>query len=195
MLRLRVQLGGDTVGQGLATFHFVGDDTTSGATAAATAVSAFMTALNPIRPAYGTWAILPDVQEISVGDNKVSDSFAVTATAGTGTNGATQLPFTTQGLIRLRTGVFVNGRELKGRLFIPGPSQTSNANGAPTSTYVSTLNSAATNLMGATGPDWAVYSRPFEGSVRDPNPRLGQAASLSSATCWSKWAVLRSRRD
>jgi hypothetical protein len=94
---------------------------------------------------------------------------------------ATPLPFTTQLLVQIRTGVFNNGREIRGRLFIPGFCQDGNVGGAPDPDVVSGVAGAANTML---GHGFAVYS-----------PTHKMWASVSAATVWNEWAVLRSRRD
>ena len=95
------------------------------------------------------------------------------------------LPLFTQGLLRLKTGVFIEGRRLQGRIFIPAPPETENTFNKPTTVYTGVFNSAAATLKtsSVTFGAWEVYSRvhKVEGEV-------------SSALMWGQWAVLRSRR-
>jgi len=94
---------------------------------------------------------------------------------------ATPLPYTTQLLVQFRTGVYFTGRELRGRMFIPGFCEDGNVDGAPDPDVVSGVAAAASTMV---GHDFAVYS-----------PSKHQWASVSAATVWNQWAVLRSRRD
>lgn len=96
------------------------------------------------------------------------------------------LPFATQGVIKLQTAQFNEGRRLQGRIFIPGPAEGSSVNGAPEPGYLSTLNTTAATLISHSQPDgpWAVYSRRYKGW-----------ASVSGASGWNKWGSQRRRRD
>nr|CRY97797.1 hypothetical protein [uncultured prokaryote] len=94
------------------------------------------------------------------------------------------LPPATQALLTLATGVYVGGRQLQGRTFLPGFGE--NANAAPgvlRSEYVATINAAAYDLLN-TGPDWVVWSR-----------KNGAFEPIQSALVSPKWSVLRSRKD
>lgn len=101
--------------------------------------------------------------------------------AGAGTNIAETLPRATQGLARLRTGTFINGRELRGRIFIPGACESNSDGGKPSASYISTVNSEVAALASA---GLQVFS-----------PTHLQVAFVTGGTCWNDWAVLRSRRD
>jgi hypothetical protein len=96
------------------------------------------------------------------------------------------LPLTTQALIRWRTGVFVNGREIRGRTFIPGLEEPANAAGRPLGTLPATVQPRINDFLTASagGGGLVVYS-----------PTNGQAAFVNSGSMWNQWAVLRSRRD
>jgi hypothetical protein len=96
------------------------------------------------------------------------------------------MAFATQGLIRWRTGVFIAGRELRGRTFIPGATESRSANGRPDSTYITTAETAAQDLLdnAALGAALVVYSVTHR-----------QVELVQSRSVWGQWAVLRSRRD
>jgi len=97
------------------------------------------------------------------------------------TDTAAALPYTTQLLVQFRTGVYFSGRELRGRMFIPGFCEDGNLQGVPDPDVVSGVAAAASTMV---GHGFAVYS-----------PSKHQWASISAATVWNEWAVLRSRRD
>jgi hypothetical protein len=107
-----------------------------------------------------------------------------TQVALNGSDATQPLPFFTQGLLRLKTGVYVNGRRVQGHIFIPGPSENV-SDQAPISTYISAWNASAATLKtsAAAFGAWEVYSR----------THLVEA-EVVTATMWNKWAVLRSRR-
>lgn len=95
------------------------------------------------------------------------------------------LPRTTQGLVQWFTGQVIAGRRLRGRMFLPGFTETQNApGGVPASALVVGMNTAITDFITAVSPDFVIYSRThFSG------------ASVTSGTLWTEWASLRSRRD
>lgn len=113
----------------------------------------------------------------------------VIATENTGAGGTAVgvdasdvLPYATQMLVQLRTGVFFGGRELRGRFFIPGFCEDNSIAGVPSAGILASVQSAATTLVGAA--QLAVFS-----------PTKFQWAAVNAAPVWNEWAVLRSRRD
>lgn len=183
MLRVRVDLAAMTNGPGLSTFYFLGTGGTA-ASDAASAVATFWDGLESKLPSYGTWALQTNVAEIDPATGALEDLHVVAAASGTGTDSSPQLPFAAQGLIRLNTGAIIGGRQIKGHIFIPGPSEASSDAGRPTGTYRDALASAAAGLVGDSDSQWAVWSR-----------TNGSAVEITSGSAWTEWAVLRSRRD
>ena len=102
------------------------------------------------------------------------------------TGGTDALPPANQFLLRLATSQFNAGRRLQGRVFIPGTREVDSVNGTVDSTRLTALNTSAAGLVTATATigKWSVYSRTHKAW-----------ASVDSATAWSQFAVLRSRRD
>ena len=112
--------------------------------------------------------------------------FAVTGSSIGMDDVAQALPWATQGLVRTRTGDYVGGREIRGRTFVPGPTEVSSDAGVPIGAYTSSVQTAFENFGTAAGPAGGVgvYS-PTNGSFH-----FGELYSV-----WDQWAVLRSRRD
>lgn len=125
---------------------------------------------------------------VTVVDQNTGNITGTVATAAgdsvPGTNAGEPLPGATQGLISWRTGEYINGRELRGRLFVPGPGSASNSLGEPSAGYISALETAANSFIGAAGTVPVVYSR-----------ANNDARGIVAATVWDEWAVLRSRRQ
>lgn len=109
--------------------------------------------------------------------------FPQTVVAATGN---APLPFSTQGLIRWRTGSFVAGKEIRGRTFIPNLANDAQLNAVPSVGFLNSANAAGTALLLAGSPagDFGVWSR-----------KNGSFHNASSRSTWSQFAVLRSRRD
>jgi len=102
--------------------------------------------------------------------------------AGTGTGDA--LPTLVQGLLQLNTGTYLNGRQLKGHMYLPGMLESNNTVvGQPAAGYRGTVNTALATYI-ASSADPAVYSRTHLA-----------ASSIQSASMSSQWSYLRSRRD
>lgn len=102
-----------------------------------------------------------------------------------GTGNLEMLPTMTQGLVRWRSGVFLNGREVRGRTNIPGVTENLNTvQGQPVDTYIQALTDRATALRVNTAVAFVIYSK-----------KNGQWYTVTSGSGSPKWGVLRSRRD
>lgn len=100
------------------------------------------------------------------------------------------LPLQTQGLLRFGTSTVLNGRRVRGRLFLPCPCENMNDSvGNPVSSYVSAWNTAGGTLFtpGATTSFPVVWHRPGPGGA-------GGHAAITAVSCSGTWSVLRSRR-
>ena len=186
MLRVRTVFTGVTGSPWLNTLNF-GSPTQTGsqvdADAAVAAVGAFWGAVDSVMGSSVSWATLPDV--LFVGDDGVAaGAYATTPQTGTGGLVVELLPIATQGVVRLLTGVFIGGRQLRGRIFIPGLTENANNTGRMISTTQSTIAAAAATLNGVTTPPLAVWSK--VGATVQP---------VTAVSVWEQFGVLRSRRD
>lgn len=100
----------------------------------------------------------------------------------------------TQGLIQWRTGTVVDGREVRGRTFVPGLQSAALSNGNLSSQANGVLAAAAQNLVGdALG--FGIWRRPRVVSPSQPLPaRPGSFEEVTAVSVWSEFAVLRRRR-
>jgi hypothetical protein len=108
------------------------------------------------------------------------------------------LPFTTQALGRFITADFVNGRRVRGRMFVPGMCEISNALGVPTTTFITAASARFAGLVGDATAPLVIWSRPIP--VKPPTTpptftRLGSSHVVTESNVWTQWASLRSRRD
>jgi len=160
-------------------------NTFGGATAqaAVTAVGAFWTAMDANMGTPVSWVTEPDVATISEITGGITAVTQTTASSGTGNGGTGVVPNAAQGLIRLRTGVVVGARELRGRIFVPA-LVASPVSGDVPSTIVAAMNVNVANLIADLNSELVVYSRAHAGF-----------ASVVAATAWTEFASLRSRRD
>lgn len=124
------------------------------------------------------------VEDIDYTTGKPVGVTAVTASLVTGTQSADPLPWATQALVSWRTGTFVSGREIRGRTFIPGMVETLSSNGVPAGSIFTSINGAASTLASDTDSSLAIFSR-----------KKHAVGIVTSGSMWTKWAVLRSRRD
>jgi hypothetical protein len=190
-------------GGGIQQFHF-----RSGGTAAqkCAAVAAFWN-YNPTIFATGTTFAVQQEIEVLEDTTGVIDT-VVTGAASTivGTGGTAALSPATQGLIRWRTGVYEDGKELRGRTFLPGMVEAGNDLGVPNSGTLSAIATMASGLVSEANTELAIWrrprvARPQVGSpgdrwyLRAQSARPGSSAVVASSSAWDKWATLRSRRD
>lgn len=131
------------------------------------------------------WSIeneVPLVDQVS-GDVVGVDSDA-TSYVSQGTRSDTPIPYSNQVLARLRTGVYLGGKEIRGRIFIPGFTQISQ------------------NSDGVIGSAAAGVATNLNALIANANAQLvvwakskGTYAVVNSGSVWNQFAVLRSRRD
>lgn len=127
-----------------------------------------------------------DVASVNPATGQTVEVFNTTTLPIAFTAAGDALPNATQGLIRLRTGDFVNGRELRGRIFIPRWPEAASAAGVPMAGSITLMDDAVNALIaaGSAAGDLAVYSTTHR-----------QFSLVTSGNAWTEWAVLRSRRD
>jgi hypothetical protein len=134
-----------------------------------------------------TWSTESDVEQISAATGELLGVFQVDPVADAGTGTADPLPFATQGLIRWRTGSIVNGREVRGRTFIPAPTEAVAIDGRPSAAFVTAASAAIAAWTGGLVA-LEIWHRPNELGA-------GSAWSVETGQLWNQFAVLRSRRD
>lgn len=182
MLRVRVVWSGIGGTPFLSTFYFSGTDATSAANAV-TACGVFLAAVDTAMDSELSWAVDQQVAVIDETSGLATASFTAATTTGAGASGSDSLPFVSQVLLRLRTGVFVNGREIRGRIFLPGETITGTDDGVVDPARITTVDAAAATLIGDANSNWVVWSR-----------QNGQAQTIASASTWNQFATLRTRR-
>lgn len=155
------------------------------AQSAANAVGGFWGAVDAVMATTITWSTEPEVVTIDDATGSPTAVDQTTPTTGTGASATQQLPRASQGLIRWRTGVFIGAKEIRGRCFLPGLTESGNAvDGQLEAATVATLNAAATAYIATVGVSPHVYSRAHATS-----------APISAGSAWNQFATLRSRRD
>lgn len=186
MLRVTTQWTGLQGMPGYTTLHYDGPDDQAGADFAAALTEEIWAGLDAQVWSGVTSLVLPNVEAIDPVSGSTIGSFGVTTTPNAHAASGDPQPVATQGLVQLRTGTYVSGREIRGRVFIPGSIDNADLGGAPNPAYTSALaavfNAAIADGL-AGGTPLVVWS-----------PTRGQAANVTTATAWNQWAVLRSRR-
>lgn len=166
--------------------HYWGGTEPGEADAVVAALAQFWTDTAPQRFIQLVGTIQGEVEVVDPATGQVTAIYNTDDPVQAGTNTTTQLSGATQGLLRWRTGVFVGGREMRGRTFLPGPTEGLNDNGNPSGPYQGAYTTAAEALILAAPPSsgLVVYS-----------PTHRQFAAVQAASTWNRWAVTRSRRD
>jgi hypothetical protein len=164
--------------------YFIGS-TQEQAVAAQDAVFEFWSDLAGHMPTAVTGEVQPEVDLVDPATGNVTQTFVVPQQNVDFAGGAA-LPWAVQGLVRLRTGDFIAGREVRGRIYIPAPTAENNSNGVPSASYVTLLQTAATALLSAAtaGGGLCVYSRTHN-----------SFHEVSTVSAWNQFAELRTRRD
>lgn len=183
MYRVRTVFGG-VAGSPWYSNLFFDDQDAGGAEGAVQAVADFWEDLRPDIRSGLSWTVEGDVAIISPGTGEMEGVFPVGAVTGSGMGPEELLPTATQGLLRLRTGAYVGGREVRGRVNVPGLTEAASSSGVPIPTFIGRLSSAGANLVDHPDATLMVYSR-----------KNFIASPVVSATAAPYWAVLRSRRD
>jgi hypothetical protein len=183
MYRVRVAWNGPAGAPFLSTHYF---DLTGGtAQQAATAVGAFWGAVDALINNAYIWTTESDVATVNAATGQVTSATSTTPVIGSGASAATALPRASQALVRWTTGIYVGGRQIRGRTFIPGITESSNGtDGLFSPADVATVNAAGAALIADANSQLLVWS-----------PTLGQANIVTGASTWGDFAVLRSRRD
>lgn len=173
--------------------HYFGGTSELEATAARNALTTFWQGVDDRVVNNLTWTIQGDVEVIDPATGQITGVFGGVGATGNGADTGELTSAALQGLLRWRTGTFLGGREIRGRTFLPGVSEASSADGVPAATYITGMETAATNLRtsASTAGGLVVWARPRTEAPTRP----GQTALVVSSSCWGQFAVLRSRRD
>lgn len=183
MYRVRTLLIGGNGGQQVTTMYF---NPIGGLTAAdaAAAVGVFWSNCKAVISNGYTMTVDSEVASIDIATGEVTGVESVTGASHTGTVSGDLLPGATQGLLRWRTGIFIGGKEVRGRTFIPGPTEAHNSAGRPDANYRGTVVGSANAMMALNNADFLIYSRKHHEAIAPP-----------AWSCWTEWAELRSRRS
>lgn len=126
----------------------------------------------------------PDVPTIDSVTGDIQYSAVSPLDPVTGVNTDDPLPPATQILVRMGTGQYQNGRELRGRWFVPYIGRNLVTNGQLDPLTVTSINNFVSPLIIGSSNTWCVWSR-----------KTGAVAAVESVSTWNQFAVLRSRRD
>lgn len=131
------------------------------------------------------FTVEPDVAVLDEATGDVIQVLVDNAPKGRfGQSAATALPPATQILVRLRSGVFNSGREIRGRIFIPGVTVSQSNDGRVQGGTIVDVQAAIDAMIADQNAQLVVWAK-----------TRGTYAVVNSATVWTEFAVLRSRRD
>lgn len=166
--------------------HFDGEGSEQ-ASAASAATRALWDAIKATIRNDLTARVLPEVSQVDPATGLTTATFIQSQSPVVMTGSGARQPLVVQGLVRLRTGTYVGGREIRGKVFLPGTTDANDTDGVPSTTYQTAINTAfgsfVTSAAAATVPV-VVWS-----------PTKGQVALVQQVSVWGQWAILRSRRD
>jgi hypothetical protein len=182
MLRVDTQITGTVGGPFFSTNYFNGN-TQGVADDASAAVRTFWNAIqaNMLGPA--TITVQDVVTQVNITTGDPEAIFSVTNTAITLGGSGTYLPWGIQAVCNWRTGVFVGGREIRGKTYIPLLTEGNNTNGYPDSSLLGTVNTAMAALIADAGNELVVWSK-----------KNGIAQPVVSGAMSQNWGLLHSRK-
>lgn len=187
MYRVRTVFDGMQGAPWLNTLYF--DQGGGTAQQAVTAVGNFWGAVDALIDSEVNWRTEADVTDINPLTGQPTSVIQTTPVTGTGAAVGDALPVATQALVRWRTGFFSNGRERRGRTFVPALVEASGDNGKLLAASQTTIQTAAAALIADVNSILVVWSRP------DLPTLNGGFSAVTASSVWEQFAVLRSRRD
>lgn len=138
------------------------------------------------------WTPVTTVDEIDEATGAIVNQVAAATPAAVTFSGAgNYLPLQTQGIVQYSTGLFIAGRRVRGRSYIPGIVTTfSTAGGQPTAALITALSNfgAALGTTILTATNQRVWHRPNALGVG------GLSAVVTTRNVSASFGVLRSRR-
>lgn len=185
------------IGGGITRTYFdVGGGT---AQQAATAMTTFWTAVRQVIATDLTIAVIGAVETMNDATGAITSVTAVTGSSQLGLDDSVKLPPQTQGIIQLRTGDYVDGREVRGRIYLPAMGISSWSSGNYASGRRTTVEAGMAALLVDANSQLVVWQRPREAGVNaagEPvSQRDGTSWAVTSMVLAAKTASLRSRRD
>jgi hypothetical protein len=191
MLRVRTTWTSPQGGPYLSTHYFTGASDVAAQDAVDALVTFWQAVDAGIMNTY-TWTVLPEVAHIDEDDGKILNLYPVTGDSAPGAvTSGTQLPPSNQVLVRWHTQAYIDGRNVRGRTFIPGVPTANNQAGKFNSGSAAIFDTAAEALISDAGSELVVWRRPNPAA----ETTAGQAIPVSAASVWLDFAILRRRRD
>lgn len=172
---------------GLTVLHFWGESSSEAAEQASNKTYTFWNATKGWRHPACTSQVLPEVERIDPINGMIDGIFPASQSPVVGTATGEALPAASQGLLAFATATIVNGRRVRGHIFLPAPTEAF-SQGRPLEAYMDGYDAAAPDLLDeADLVRLTVWHRP---TATLP----GGSADVTNAVTRGYWAVLRSRR-
>jgi hypothetical protein len=153
----------------------------------------FWLALKPKIGGTAAWTVQGAIDLILDSDGSLVGSLSATSRSDVGLDGGSPLPAQTQGLVAWSTATIVDSHRLRGHTYVPAPSTSSIASGAPTAAYITAMNSAATAALVTGTFNLLIWHRPKFDSA-GTLIRAGSSGLATGGAGKGSWSVLRSRR-
>lgn len=192
MYRLRTIFSGTPVSDGLSTVHYDAAASTPGA--AVSHLGAMLDGLQNYIQASQNWTVSGTVDLIDEVTGDLIDSTAGTDYPVLTIATDAPLPPANQLMLRLGTATVVDGRRLKGRIFLPGLTEAASSGaGVVDPAVVGAVSGELATWVSGVGAQPVVWHRPKAATETEP-ASPGSKAPITTATVWTQWAVLRQRR-
>lgn len=183
MLRTRVTFSSALGGNKVSTMHWTVGDTQTVADAASTALQTFWNSMDG-EMVGTTTAIDTEVDIVDPSTGLQTGTLSVAPWSLTSGGSGDPLPPAVQGLVRWRTGQYINGKEVRGRTFIPNVPEVDNSGGRWLSSVATTVQGHINTLVAESAANLAIYSKVNR-----------VAYPVTGGSLWTDFAILRSRRD
>ncbi|HKY46314.1 MAG TPA: hypothetical protein VJM50_24690 [Pyrinomonadaceae bacterium] len=160
MYRVRVVFTGSVGSPHYAIHHFVGSGSSAEAQTAVDNCSTLWSAVDAFQTSGQLWATDPVVFDVDPVTGNTIGTFTTAPASGIGAIGGDALPPASQMLIHWRTGVYIGGREVRGKTFVPGLTEAANESGGrPVATTVTGIKNAADAMNALTSVPLGIWSR------------------------------------
>lgn len=181
VMRIR-SVGTGVAGAPYLSTHYFGGETDQ-ASEAVEKVADFWSALASMQVTGLSWSIGGVIDVIDPVSGDIQETVTGPTETVNASGGAAAAAWATQGLIRWRTGVYVGGRQIQGKTYLPAMLASQIVGGRPSSNVITAANNAVSALLAPGLVVAAVWSR-----------KNGAMAEIQSGSPWTEFAVLRSRR-
>nr|CRY96866.1 hypothetical protein [uncultured prokaryote] len=153
-----------------------------GAEGAADAVRSLWAAIAAVMHNQSVIQVQPEVAQVDDNSGETVAVFITDQAPIAGALSTERLPSSQQILAQHRTGVYVGGREVRGRTFVPGVTESANDSGRPIAATRTTV-AAAFNT-------WFANHNPSGGVLG-----VNGFTPVTATTVWSEFAFLSTRRS